>query len=119
MRSLILILAVMALLGSVVWSAEAPASFTVCGECHAAVPGVAKDKTGPSLHGVYGRKVASLPGYEYSGGLKKLSESSWNEMLLDRFMSMPSAMAPGTKMPVHITEQTKRLEIIRYLKTLK
>ncbi len=89
----------------------------VCSLCHSAQKGV--NKIGPSLFGVYGTKAAEVPGYQFSDALKK-ANITWNDQNLDKWLTDPRAMVPGTKMifPGVPTEQ-ERQNVIAYLKTLK
>jgi cytochrome c len=74
---------------------------------------------GPSLVGVYGRKAASLPGYDYSAALKA-SGLVWNAANLDAWLTDPSKLVPGTKMAfTGIATPDLRADVIAYLATLK
>jgi cytochrome c len=72
--------------------------FRACIACHT----LALDqgyRAGPSLHGIFGRRIASLPGYNYSEALKRL-EIVWTpETLTKLFEIGPARFTPGTKMP--------------------
>ena len=67
-----------------------------CTLCH----GLAPDEpqlAGPNLHGIVGRRAASVPGFPYSKSLRALG-ITWSATELDRFLSDPPAMVPGTAM---------------------
>jgi cytochrome c len=66
-----------------------------CAICHTFEAG--KNKIGPSLAGVVGRKAASLPDFMYSPAMKS-SNLTWNAATLDRYLTNPRALVPGTKM---------------------
>jgi cytochrome c len=85
-----------------------------CAMCHVAGGG----GQGPSLTGVVGRRAASLPGFSYTSALKA-SGLTWTPANLDRFLTNPGAMVPGTAMVVRINDATQRAELIRYLATQK
>jgi glucose/arabinose dehydrogenase len=71
-----------------------------CALCHAAALGAGNieiDGQGPSLAGVVGRKAAGAVSYPYSAALIK-SGLTWDVPTLDKFLSDPGAMVPGTKM---------------------
>jgi cytochrome c len=88
-----------------------------CSLCHSAQKGV--NKIGPSLYAVYGTKAGEVPGYEFSDALKK-SNITWNDQNLDKWLTDPRAMVPGTKMIFPGLPSAKdRQDVIAYLKTLK
>jgi len=88
-----------------------------CALCHSAQKDEAK--IGPSLFGVYGGKSALVSGYEYSDALKKLNVT-WDDATLDKWLTNPRDMAPGTKMIFPgVADEKQRQDIIAYLKTLK
>lgn len=94
-----------------------PAAFAQCAACHSTEPG--KTVFGPSLANVAGRRAGSLPGYAYSPALKS-SGLTWNAATLDRWLTSPQRMVPGTKMPfAGIADATKRKQVVDYLLTLK
>lgn len=95
--------------------ATPPASFTQCGVCHSVQPG--QNGIGPSLAGVHGRRSASIAGFSYTQGMKDLNVS-WNDANLDRYLTNPQAMVPGTTMAIGPLNAADRRAIIAYLKTL-
>src|SRR4030088_264663 len=71
-------------------------SFNKCLACHAIGDG-AKNKVGPELNGLDGRKSGTAPDYSYSDANKN-SGITWNkEQFLD-YIKDPKAKIPGTKM---------------------
>ena len=54
---------------------------------------------GPTLAGVFGRKIATLPGYNFSEALKKFNIVWTPETVAKLFEIGPMAYTPGTKMP--------------------
>ena len=78
----------------------------------------ARTKIGPSLAGVFGRKSASEPTYNYSPALKSAG-ITWDEQELDKFLTNPASDVPGTKMVVSVPNAEDRQNVIAYLKTLK
>ena len=87
-----------------------------CAECHT-VDGTSL--TAPTLKGVVGRKIASLPDYQYSPGLKAKQGGEWTDATLDTFLFNPRGFAPGTEMFVGAPDPKERGAIIAYLKTVK
>ena len=71
-------------------------SFNKCLACHAIGEG-AKNKVGPELNGLDGRKSGTAPGYNYSDANKN-SGITWNEAPFKEYIKDPKAKIPGTKM---------------------
>jgi cytochrome c len=87
-----------------------------CAACHNATKD-AGPKIGPDLWGVYGRKAASAK-FNYSAALKA-QKITWNDATLDKWLTGPMQMVPGTMMSFPgLKDPAKRAEIIAYLKTL-
>ncbi len=74
-----------------------------------------KNDVGPRHRGVFGRKAASLPDYDYSDALKS-ANIVWNEETLDKWLTDPQAVAPGAKMFFHLDNPQDRADVIAYLK---
>ena len=87
-----------------------------CAMCHTVTPD-RRALMGPGLHGVVGRQVAALPGFGYSAALSGLGAKGarWTKAELDRFLTDPSAYAPGTTMPVSLTDKAQRQALLAYL----
>src|SRR6266853_6409090 len=71
-------------------------SFNKCLACHAIGDG-AKNKVGPELNGLDGRKSGTAPDYSYSDANKN-SGITWNEAQFKEYIKDPKAKVPGTKM---------------------
>jgi cytochrome c len=71
-------------------------SFNKCLACHAIGDG-AKNKVGPELNGLNGRKAGTAPNYSYSDANKN-SGITWNEAEFKDYIKDPKAKIPGTKM---------------------
>ena len=71
-------------------------SFNKCLACHAIGEG-AKNKVGPELNGLDGRKSGSAPDYSYTDANKN-SGITWNEAQFKEYIKDPKAKIPGTKM---------------------
>lgn len=72
--------------------------FRACVACHTLSD---KDgvRAGPTLAGLFGRRIASLPNYHFSDALKKLNIVWTPETVAKLFEVGPMAYTPGTKMP--------------------
>jgi cytochrome c len=71
-------------------------AFKKCGPCHSIGPG-AKNKVGPELNGLDGRKAGTAPDYSYSDANKN-SGITWNKETFEDYIADPRAKIPGTKM---------------------
>ncbi len=85
-----------------------------CSACHV-LNGIGQ---GPSLVGVVGRKAGSVPGFNYSDAMKA-SGLTWTPANLDRFVSGPTKMVPGTAMRAIVSDPAERRDLIAYLGSLK
>lgn len=72
--------------------------FKACSACHSLTE-EGGSRAGPTLHRIMGRKIAAVPGYNYSEGLKKLDIVWTKETIAKLFELGPSVYTPGTKMP--------------------
>lgn len=88
-----------------------------CAECHTVTEG--RNKKGPSLFGIVGRKAGSVTDYDYSDALKQ-SPWTWTSQQLHTYLSQPAKQAnPGTKMKYDGLTDAKQLDdLISYLDTL-
>jgi cytochrome c len=81
-----------------------------CGGCHS----VDENRIGPRHRGVVGRKVASLPDYDYSPAIRRLG-GVWTPARLDVWLQGPQKVAPGAKMFLSVPDAAQRAAIIAYL----
>jgi len=99
MRKL-LIAATMAVAGAGVAGAQdltaGATSYKKCVTCHDVGP-TAKNKVGPLLNGLDGRKSGTIAGYNYSEA-NKSSGIAWSEATFLEYIKDPKARIPGTKM---------------------
>ena len=85
-----------------------------CQACHS----IDDNDLGPRHRGVVGRRAGSVEDYSYSAALKN-SGLTWSESMLDRWLTNPSALVPGTKMFFKVDDPKARADIIAYLKELR
>ena len=71
-------------------------SFKKCQVCHD-VGEAAKNKIGPILNGLDGRKSGTVEGYSYSDANKN-SGITWSEATFKEYINDPRAKIPDTKM---------------------
>lgn len=72
--------------------------YKACVACHTLTPDEG-NRAGPTLHGIFGRRIATLPGYNFSPALKGMSIVWTPETVSKLFEVGPNAYTPGTKMP--------------------
>ena len=92
---------------------------TYCGACHSADQ-PPRNKIGPSLIGVVGRKAGTAPGFNYSAAMKAYGQT-WSAANLDAFLAaVASKTVPGTKMTFFgVKDLAKRANLIAFLKAQK
>jgi cytochrome c len=79
--------------------------FRACVACHTLKPDEGL-KAGPTLWHIFGRRIATLPGYNFSPALRNLDIVWSKETIAKLFEIGPAHYTPGTKMP----EQTINAE---------
>ena len=72
--------------------------FRACVACHT-LSEKENARAGPTLAGLYGRRIASLPGYRFSDAPKGMNIVWTPETVEKLFEVGPNAYTPGTKMP--------------------
>ena len=116
------LLAMAALAGSAAAQAgnaeEGAEVFKKCRACHDVGPD-AKNKVGPLLNGIIGRKAGTIEGFEYSVANKTAGANGlvWTEEVLFAYLENPLSYMQGTKMPFAGLKDTQdRKDVIAYLK---
>ena|SRR5260221_5596838 len=75
-----------------------------------------KNKVGPSLNGIVGRKAGTVPGFSYTSANKN-SGVTWDEATLDTYITDPRKFIPGTKMTfAGLKDADDRKALIAFLK---
>lgn len=89
--------------------------FRACAACHSLTPD-GGNRAGPTLSGVFGRRIATAEGYNFSDALKKL-DIVWNaETIAKLFEVGPARYTPGTKMPEQtVGSAADREALVRFL----
>jgi cytochrome c len=91
--------------------ARGEALYQGCEDCHS----IEKNDVGPMHKGVVGRPAGTVPGYNYSPALKN-SKIVWTEENLDKWLTDPQKMIPGTKMFYEVDKPQDRTDLIAFLK---
>jgi cytochrome c len=86
------------------------AVYQICAACHS----LDEDDVGPHHRGVVGRAAAAVSGYAYSPALKA-SGLVWSPSNLDRWLTNPQALVPGSKMFFVLPSEQDRADVIAYL----
>ena len=94
--------------------AAGEASFRKCQPCHD-VGDAAKNKLGPELNGLDGRKAGTVENGTYSQGMKN-SGITWNEQAFREFVGDPAAKVPGTMMMLSVRDEKEIGDLWAYLK---
>jgi cytochrome c len=88
--------------------------FHACVACHTLKPD-AGNRAGPTLHGIFGRRIATLPGYDFSEALKRLDIVWTPETVAELFEIGPANYTPGTKMPEQRIGPADRDALVKFL----
>jgi cytochrome c len=89
--------------------------FRACVACHT-LNGNEGVRAGPTLAGIFGRKIATLPGYNFSAALKTLDITWTPETVAKLFELGPMTYTPGTKMPEQkIGSAADRAALVEFL----
>jgi cytochrome c len=70
---------------------------------------------GPKLASVYGRRAGSVPGFEYSQGLKN-SGLIWDDATLEKWLSGPDSVVPDAKMDFYVPKAEERRDLIAFFR---
>ena len=88
-----------------------------CAECHSLQAG--RNKKGPSLFAIGGRKVATVEGFDYSAALRQRS-FEWTAEQLDAYLSNPRKHVPGGSMKYEgLDDPADRADLIAHLLSVR
>lgn len=92
--------------------------FAQCKACHEVEKGI--NRVGPTLKGMIGRNVASVPDYKYSTAMLDFAKThpAWTDELFLTYIENPKKEVPGTKMAyAGLKKPDDRANLLAYLKT--
>jgi cytochrome c len=84
-----------------------------CTSCH----NLDKEKEGPRLRGVFGRKSGSIATFNYSEALKAANKT-WDADTLDKWLTDTDKFIPDNDMNISLKKADERADIIAFLKQL-
>lgn len=88
--------------------------FAQCRSCHTIDDG-AGNRVGPNLHGVFGRQIGSVEGFNYSRPVQD-ANFVWDADHLDHWLQNPQTFLPGNRMAfAGVRDETQRRDLIAYL----
>ncbi|MFM9914375.1 MAG: c-type cytochrome [Rhizobacter sp.] len=88
-----------------------------CAECHSLKEG--KNKKGPSMFAIVGRKAASIADFKYSDAMKA-SGFQWTAAQIDAYITLPKKAVPGGTMKFDgLPDAKERADLIEFLATVK
>jgi cytochrome c len=92
--------------------------FKKCRACHDVGPD-ARNKVGPELNDIIGRKAGTVVGFAYSDANKAAGAKglAWSQDTLLKYLGQPLSFMPGTKMAfAGLKDEQDRKDVIAYLK---
>ena len=106
------VILIMCMCVGVTYAADGQKIFKRCVSCHS----FTKNKMGPTLGNIFGKKAGSVKGYRYSKAIRK-SDIIWTDCTLDQFLIKPRKYIKGTKMRFSgLKKKSQREAVIKYLK---
>ncbi|MFN7003482.1 MAG: c-type cytochrome [Roseinatronobacter sp.] len=86
-----------------------------CAVCHSLIPDD-HSRAGPSLHGIFGQRIATQPGYDFSPALQDLDIVWTPRTVAELFEHGPEAYTPGSRMPEQrIASPEDRAALVEFL----
>ena len=84
--------------------------------CHSIGPG-AKNKVGPELNGLVGRKAGTVEGFSYSEAMKN-SGITWDDAQFHEYITDPKKKVPGNKMVFPgVKDEIQRDDLAAYIES--
>lgn len=89
-----------------------------CARCHQ-IGDEARNRVGPQLNEIFGRRAGAIDGYNYSTAMlrKGASGLTWTLETLDAYIENPRALVSGTRMAYRgLTPEEARNDLLAYLR---
>lgn len=89
-----------------------------CSACHQIGEG-ARNRVGPRLNGVFGRRAGSLEDFQYSRSMARMGSDglTWTFETLDAYVENPKALVSGTRMAYRgLADDDARAALLAYLR---
>ncbi len=99
-------------------AARGEAIFARCGQCHD-IGSEARNRIGPHLNGLFGRRAGSVEGFDYSPGLVRAQSDGmvWDARTLDAYLENPRSLVSGTRMNFPgLGSKADRDDVLAYLR---
>lgn len=93
--------------------------FKRCRACHDVGP-EAKNRVGPSLRSVFGRKAGAVDGFNYSDAMREAGAKGliWSDETIEKYLDNPRRFVPGNKMVFPgVKDEADRKDLLVYLKS--
>lgn len=92
--------------------------YVQCIGCHEVGEG-ARDRIGPQLNGIFGRRAGAIEGYRYSPAMARMGADglTWTLETLDAYLENPRILVSGTRMSFRgMREPQDRADVLAYLR---
>lgn len=90
--------------------------FRACAACHT-LTADGGNRAGPTLYRIFGRRIATVPDYDFSPALREMDIVWTPETVSELFEIGPTLYTPGTKMPEQrITDPADRAALMEFLR---
>ena len=95
------------------WDAGSDVFDTYCSDCHSVSP-KGTNRKGPTLYRTMGRRAGTVPGFDYSAGMRA-SGIVWNPAALNAYLANPRGVIRDGKMKKGLPKPEDRANVIEFL----
>ena len=89
-----------------------------CASCHSLEQG--RHRSGPSLHGIWGKQIGAADGFRYSKAFKEKHQTGavWDEQAMDAFVERPRRFIKKNRMAYRgVRDEQARADLLAFLRT--